>query len=263
MGSVTIIFLFPLFLIYFAVSSVIGAVTGVDKTEIVLPYEPEKGIVWECEIQEDSPIELVETEIDGEKQIFHFKSNDTKDMIGYFADLAKGLITKEYSDREYSYGEYYKVIFTDKNGNEKIYYAESEFDDDTKLLYDKAVFYAPDEYFAFDYTVTAQQPIEGEYGWYNQDFGYRTEFYKAEYLPTRTVTIVHAGDDFDCNEEYYNYWIEYGHIDGYKRETETVKMKYRIVDGEVEILEEIQKTKENNAQSDTDVTTVQTETSDS
>ena len=95
MGSVTIIIIIPLFLIFFAVSSVIGAVTGVDKTEVVLPYEPEKGIVWECDIQDGTPVELVETEIDGEKQIFYFKSNAIKDMIGIFAGLAKDLITKE------------------------------------------------------------------------------------------------------------------------------------------------------------------------
>ncbi len=216
MGSVTIIIIIPLFLIYFAFSSVIGAVTGIDKTEVVLPYEPEKGIVWECDIQDDTPIELVDTKIDGEKQIFYFKSNSTKEMVRYFADLAKDFITKEYSDTEYSYGEYYRVTFTDENGNEKKYYAESELGDESKLLYDKAVFYAPDEYFAFDYTVTAQQPLEGEYGWYNQDFEFRTEFYKAEFSPTRTVTIVHVGDDFESNEDYYNYWIEYGPIDGYK-----------------------------------------------
>lgn len=244
MGSVAIIIIIPLFLIFFAVSSVIGAVTGGDRTQVVMPYEPEKGIVWECDIQEGTPIELVETEIDGEKQIFYFKSTAIKDMVSVFADLAKDLITKEYSDPEYSYGEYYRVTFTDKNGNEQKYYAESQTEPES-IYFDKAVFYAPDEYFAFDYTVTAKQPLEGEYGWYNQDSEYCTEFYKAEYSPTRTVTIVHAGDDFESNEDYYSYWIEYGPIDAYKRETEFVKMKYRIVDGEAEILEEIHEIKEN------------------
>lgn len=243
MGSVTIIVIIPIAIILILVSSLVGSITGGDKTQVILPYEPEKGIVWECDVQDDTPIELVETEIDGEKQIFYFKSNFSMNMVRNFADIAKDLITKEYSDTEWSYGEYYRVTFTDENGNEQKYYAETQTDTES-IYFDKAVFYAPDEYFAFDYTVTAQQPIEGEYGWYNQDFEFRTEFYKAEFSPTRTVTIVHAGDDFESSEEYYNYWIEYGPIDGYKRETESVKMKYRIVDGEVEILEEIQKTKE-------------------
>ncbi len=244
MGSVTIIVIIPLAIILILASSLIGSITGGDRTQVVLPYEPEKGVVWECDVQDDTPIELVETEIDGEKQIFHFKSNFSMDMVRNFAGIAKDLITKEHSDTEYSYGEYYRVTFTDENGNEKKYYAETQTDTES-IYFDKAVFYAPDEYFAFDYTVTAQQPIEGEYGWYNQDFEFRTEFYKAEYSPTRTVTIVHAGDDFESNEEYYNYWIEYGPIDGYKRETEFVKIKYRIVDGEVEILEETHEIKEN------------------
>lgn len=243
MGSVTIIVIIPIAVILILVSSLVGSITGGDRTQVVLPYEPEKGIVWECDVQDDTPIELVETEIDGEKQIFYFKSNFSMDMVRHFADIAKDLITKEYSDTEWSYGEYYRVTFTDENGNEQKYYAETQTDTES-IYFDRAVFYAPDEYFAFDYTVTAQQPIEGEYGWYNQDSEHRTEFYKAEFSPTRTVTIVHAGDDFESNEEYYNYWIEYGPIDGYKRETESVKMKYRIVNGEVEIIEEIQKIKE-------------------
>lgn len=243
MGSVTIIVIIPIAVILILVSSLIGSITGGDRTQVVLPYEPEKGIVWECDVQDDTPIELVETEIDGEKQIFHFKSNFSMDMVRHFADIAKDLITKEYSDTEWSYGEYYRVTFTDENGNEQKYYAETQTDTES-IYFDRAVFYAPDEYFAFDYTVTAQQPIEGEYGWYNQDSEHRTEFYKAEFSPTRTVTIIHAGDDFESNEEYYNYWIEYGPIDGYKSETESVAMKYRIVDGEVEIIEEIQKIKE-------------------
>ena len=257
MGSVTIIVILPLFIILILGSSLIGEITGGDRTQVVMPYEPEKGIVWECDIQDGTPIELVETEIDGEKQIFHFKSNSAMDMVSGFAELAKGLITKEYSEYEHSYGEYYRVVFTDENDNEQKYYAESEVDTES-IYFDKAVFYAPDEYFAFDYTVTAQQPIEGEYGWYNQDSEYRTEFYKADYSPTRTVTIVHAGDDyFESDEEYYNYWIEYGPIDNYNRETESVKMKYRIVDGEVEIFEE------KHTLTEYDKTTSQTETGDS
>ncbi|MBR3818817.1 MAG: hypothetical protein IKJ41_06660 [Clostridia bacterium] len=247
MGSVTIIIIIPLFLIFFAVSSVIGAVTGVDKTEVVLPYEPEKGIVWECDIQDGTPVELVETEIDGEKQIFYFKSNAIKDMIGIFAGLAKDLITKEPLDpAEHFYGQYYRITFTDENGNEKRYYAEAELGDDSKLLYDKAVIYSPDEYFAFDYTATAQQPLDGEYGWYLRGNSERcAEYYKADCSPTRTVTIVLAGEYFDSNKESYEYWLKYGSIDGNEKENESVKIAYRIVDGEAEILEEIHEIKEN------------------
>lgn len=246
MGSVTIIFLFPLFLIYFAVSSVIGSVTGVDKTEVVLPYEPEKGIVWECDIQEDSPIELVETRIDGEKQIFVFKSDGINDAIDYFSDMAKDVITKEPLDNwEYTYGHYFRITFTDKNGNEKIYYAESVLGDGSKLLFVRVEIYSPDEYFAFDHTVTAQQPLEGEYGWYLLGHSnLSAEHYKADCSPTKTVTIVLAGEFFKGYEEIYEYWFEYGSIDAKEKEKESVMIKYRIVDGEVEILEETHEIKE-------------------
>ena len=237
MGSVTIIVIIPLFLILFIGSSLIGAVTGGDRTQVVLPYEPEKGIVWECDVP-DSPVELVETEIDGKTQVFYFKSNKLMDLVKSFGEIAKSLITDVYSEYEYTYGDIYKITFTDANGNEQIYYAESELN--PKSIYiETPKIYSPDEYVAFDYTVTAQQPLEGEYGWYNQDYSFRTEHYKAEYSPERTLTIVHTADDIAEGEEYY-YEVEYGLIDNYKAENETVSIKYVINDGEVEILEEKQ-----------------------
>lgn len=235
MGSVTIIVIIPLFLILFAGSSLIGAVTGGDRTQVVLPYEPEKGIVWECDVP-DETVELVETEVNGNTQIFRFRSTQTKDLIAYFGELAKGLITDVYPEHEYTYGDIYKITFTDANGNEQIYYAEPNLDLES-IYIDTLKIYAPDEYFTFDYTVTAQKPIEGEYGWYNQDYSFRTEHYKAEYSPERTLTIVHTSDDIAEGEEYY-YSVEYGFIDGYQRENETVSIKYVITDGKVEILEE-------------------------
>lgn len=234
MGSVTIIVIIPLFFLILIGSSLIGAVTGGDRTQVVLPYEPEKGIVWECDVP-DETVELVETEIDGKTQIFSFKSTNGMEMVALFAELAKGLITKDYPETEYSYGDIYKITFTDANGNELIYYAESELDLES-IYIDTLKIYSPDEYFAFDYTVTAQQPIEGEYGWYNQDYTFRTEHYKAEHSPSKTFTIVHT-DEIQEGEDYY-YAVEYGLIDGYKSENETVKIKYKITDGKVEILEE-------------------------
>lgn len=241
MGSVTIIFIIPLLALALMGSSLIGAVTGGDRTAVVLPYEPEKGIVWECDIP-IGPVELVETEVDGTTQVFYFRSTWGTDMVGYFGDLAKQIITKDYSKQEYTYGYLYKITFTDANGNELKYYAETNMNFDS-IYIDTVNIYAPGEYYAFDYTVTAQQPLEGEYGWYNQDYTYRTEHYKAEYSPTKTFTIVHT-DEIESDKEYY-YSVEYGLIDGYKRENETVNIKYKITDGEVEILEENQKITQN------------------
>ncbi len=234
MGSVTIIVIIPLAVILILASSLIGAITGGDRTEVVLPYEPEKGIVWDCDIP-IGHVKLVETEIDGETQVFYFKSTHALDVAKSFVDIAKSIITKEYNEYEYTYGECYKIIFTDQNGNEQIYYADSYSNSDS-IYFDLVKIYSPDEYFAFDYTFTAQQPIEGEYGWYNQFSTDRTVYYKPEPSPTKTVTIIHTNGIKDGAEYYYE--IEYGPLDGYKRETEFVKLKYTITDGEVEILEE-------------------------
>lgn len=244
MGSVTIIVILPLMILALIGSSLIGAVTGGDRTEVVLPYEPEKGIVWECDLP-DSPVELVETEIDGNTQVFYFKSTWGSDYIGSIVDLAKYFINKdELPKYEDTFGDVYKIMFTDANGNEQRYYAKRSVNDDS-IYIDTVDIFAPGEYYAFDYTVTAQQPVEGEYFWFNDNRPSYTECFAPEYSPTKTFTIVHT-KDFENSEEYY-YSMEYGYNDQkYKDQAvEYVNIKYKFTDGKLEILEEKQGIYEN------------------
>ncbi len=236
MGSVTIIVIIPLALILIACSSVIGDITGGDRTKVVLPYEPEKGIVWECDIPM-GPVELVETEIDGETQVFYFKSTKGKELIDGFVGVAKSIITKEDPpEYETRFGDIYKVIFKDQNGNEQKYYAKTATNTDS-IYFDTVDFFAPGEYYAFDYTATAQQPVDGEYFWFNEIYPSYTECFAPEYSPTKTFTIV-LTDNFESGEEHY-YDMRYGYFEySDAKATEYIKIKYIINNGNVEILEE-------------------------
>ncbi len=236
MGSITIIVIIPLAIILLACSSVIGDITGGDKTKVVLPYEPEKGIVWECDIPM-GPVELVETEIDGKTQVFYFESTFGKELIEGFAGIVKSIITKEdppeYEDK---FGNVYKIIFTDQNGNEQKYYAVTNTNAESIYL-DTVSIYAPDEYYAFDYTVTAQQPVEGEYFWFNEIDSSSTECFVPEYSAKKTFTIV-LTEDFENGEEH-SYNMRYGYFDySNAKAVEYVSIKYKITDGNLEILEE-------------------------
>lgn len=236
MGSITIIVIIPLAIILLACSSVIGDITGGDKTKVVLPYEPEKGIVWECDIP-IGPVELVETEIDGKTQVFYFESTFGKDLLEHFAGIAKSIITKEDPPEfEDKFGDMYKILFTDKNGNTQKYYAEHKVETDS-IYPDMVEIYAPDEYYSFDYTVTAQQPVEGEYFWFNEMQSSSTECFLPEYSPEKTFTIV-LTDNFENGEEHF-YNMCYGYFDYSNPKTvEYVTIRYKITDGNLEILEE-------------------------
>ena len=238
MGSVTIIVIIPLALILIACSSVIGDITGGDKTKVVLPYEPEKGIVWECDIPM-GPVELVETEIDGETQIFFFESTFGKELVSKFAGIAKSIINKEdLPEYENTFGEVYKIIFTDQNGNEQKYYAKTSTTSES-IYFDTVDIFAPGEYYAFDCTVTAQQPVEGEYFWFNENIPSKTECFVPDYSPEKTFTVVLTEGFEDGEEHFYNMCYGYYDSDRAKAvEVEYVNITYKIADGSLEILEE-------------------------
>ncbi len=152
MGSVTIIVIIPLMLIIMGVGSIAGAIKGDNVTEVVLPYNPSEGIVWECDGIDDSLFNLIETEIDGDEQIFIFKGNN----------MLSGLFDKSEDMSDYDAFDYdtvTDVVFTNKNGEELLYCAC--VDHDYIALNYKMKFWSPDEYIIFDYTPKAETYVDG------------------------------------------------------------------------------------------------------
>lgn len=106
MGAITILLLpiYPIVYLFFTLATMFGTATGADITEVALPYDESQGIVWTCERTDYGWFDLKDTKIEDDEQIFVFKG--------------RNMFNCE-SDRRFS-----KIIFTDKNGNELIYYAK-------------------------------------------------------------------------------------------------------------------------------------------
>ncbi|MBQ4626268.1 MAG: hypothetical protein IJB45_03340 [Clostridia bacterium] len=131
MGAVTI-FVIPFFLALVSVINMFGSITGLNVSEVVLPYNPDKGLVWEYDNENDRYIKLKSIEIENGEQVFSFvKRSKSKDMTnGYMMDL----------------------VFTDKNGNAETYYAYSKSD-----YFDKIKILSEDEVAVFEYTITTKK----------------------------------------------------------------------------------------------------------
>lgn len=220
MGSVTIIFLLPILFLMSFFSSVYGDITGSNRTQVVLPYDPTIGIVWEYDGVND-PLKLVETVVDGDKQIFTFTGSFFKEL-----SVMSG------------YGNVYDLIFTDKNGNQLKYFAEKS---DEKLPgidfpnLSKYNIFSPDECVSFEITLNAQIPKEGANWEPTNPDEYYTAFATLVESPQATFTVARLGDAWTEGSEYSHTFIYVG--DYY---WEDVYLKYKIVNGEAVITEEIQ-----------------------
>lgn len=220
MGSVTIIFLFPILFLMSFFSSVYGDITGSNRTQVVLPYDPTIGIVWEYDGVND-PLKLVETEFDGDKQIFTFTGSFFKEL-----SVMSG------------YGSVYDLIFTDKNGNQLKYFAEKS---DEKLPgidfpnLSKYNIFSPDECVSFEITLNAQIPKEGAHWESNNPDKSNTVFAPLVDSPQATFTVARLGDDWLEGSEYSHTFTYVGNY-----YWEDVSLKYKIVNGEAVITEEIQ-----------------------
>lgn len=195
MGAVTI-FVIPFFLVFVSIVNMFGSITGLNVSEVVLPYDPDKGLVWEYDNENDRYIKLKETETEGDEQIFRFvKRKRSKDMTsGYMMDL----------------------VFTDKNGNTETYYAYSQSD-----YFDKIKILSEDEVAVFEYSITTQKK-----GW-NYEWSLDPDYHfpdKVLYDPDmtgneKTFTVVYElGSDeddifwiyFDCDARRGGYYERYG-----------------------------------------------------
>ncbi len=195
MGAVTI-FVIPFFLAFVSVVNMFGAITGLNISEVVLPYNPDEGLVWKYDDKNDRYIKLKDIEIEDGEQVFRFvKSKKSKDIMnGYMMDL----------------------VFTDKNGNSETYYAYSVSD-----YFDKIKILSEDEVAVFEYSISTQRKNWRCEWSMNNDYGYPE---KVLYNPKMTgneitFTVVYElGTDeddifwiyFDGDEKRGGYFERYG-----------------------------------------------------
>lgn len=148
MGTITVIFV-PLYALFVLISNIFGIVSGDNSAKVVLPYDPENGVVWEYDNVDDPYIRLAKTETNGNKQIFYFVDN-----FRHFYDI--GLV-------ELTDGDYLDLIFTDRNGNSVKYYAQIY--EEGLTTFSRIKLLSPDEYIEFIYDIKPQTQFE-MYSWY-------------------------------------------------------------------------------------------------
>ena len=207
--SIFLIFIIPITIIYGIFGNFFTAIFGKPQTEISLPYDEAKGIIWEYDNKEDYYIELAETKIEGDKQIFVFQNYDGEmdaDFVGELMDL----------------------VFTDKNGNQKKYYAERTdgFGSGPKI-------YEESECLVTEYTAVTDNP-DSSLHWdimqENDSILIQPKSYDGEV----TFTVVYTPEDAEFSKKMNRDFIpkfSYENDDGGYRYTITVR--YEIIDGKL------------------------------
>lgn len=172
--AIWLIFLIPAAFIMSIVGDIHVAIHGEAKSELVLPYNEAEGIVWEYDDVNDYYIELADTRIEGDKQIFVFQNESCKEDIN---------------------GSLMDIVFTDKNGNQKKYYAQRGGD------YDGPEYFEESECYSAQCTVTAEKPRKRCHWDVDQEnASILCQPFKEE--ATDTFTIVMTPDDigdYDLN----------------------------------------------------------------
>ena len=209
--SVLLVFLAPIMLFYMIFGNAYSFLSG-EKTKLTLPYDESKGIVWEYNYDKDYYVKLIETKIEGNKQIFVFqdcKSNTDEKFVGGMMDL----------------------VFTDRNGNTKKFYACSDNGYKGPLIFEE------DECVVTEYTVTAKYPKDELFWKATQESG-SVLIQPRTYDTTVTFTIIYTPENKKVDSNFlsqykftpmFHYTNEDGHL------IESVAVTYLLVDGKLEI----------------------------
>lgn len=172
-ASILLVFIIPIAFLEVFFSGISGTLFGYPTAEIALPYDEEKGIVWEYDNVDDPNIELVKTEIRDGEQVFVFESRGT-------IDLKNAFFVK---DKDELQGDLMDLVFTDKNGNQKVYYGYNGY-----KIYEP-VFYSAEECQTIDVTLTAKSPKENA-SWQVIDSTQYVLMKKSSGEETETFTVI-------------------------------------------------------------------------
>ena len=179
MGSVTVI-LVPFLAVLVFIADIFLSLTGLDVTKVVLPYDPENGLVWEYDNINDPYIKLEDMVIGDDEQIFKFVNRGNNKDTNY----------------KYGCGYMMDLIFTAENGETETYYATTR-----NVSLGRVKIWAEDEVLVYNYTATVQK-LYDDSEW-EMDFGTGSDSEYVVYNPdtkstSRTFTVVYEkGTDDD------------------------------------------------------------------
>ncbi len=145
MGAAISVFFAPFMLIGLFFTTLIGTAIGPETTEVELPYNPEKGYVWEFECEGDEYLILIDTEVEKDKQVFTFRGKHPTEML---AEISTEKVNGA------------SVYFVAENGEKLLYYTRNDYDSFVDI-YGEVIMYAPGEYYFVEYTPKEKTTVEG------------------------------------------------------------------------------------------------------
>lgn len=161
-ASFTVMLFLPFIIVGAFIINIFGFVSGEDQTKIVLPYDPENGLVWKYDNKNDPYIKLHDTVIEGDEQIFCFRDKRGTTNTGN--------------------GEWMDLIFTDKNGNQLKYYASFDHEGTLENKHQDFLVLAPGEYLEHEHTVKTDNTKSG-CDWYITYFDNHRTNLNVAYMP--------------------------------------------------------------------------------
>ena len=205
-SSILLVLVFPLLIVGTLFSMLTGAIFGYPTTEVVLPYDEASGIVWEYDNVDDPDIKLVDTKIENDKQIFVFEGTN-KNAIE-------------------NCGKIMELVFTDKNGNEEVYYA-----------FHGSALYAPDIYSEeecqlLEVTMTADSPVEGGV-WTvsNEDIHYILREQESVSETKTFTTVITPSNERGEYSELGKFDVKFIYTNSYGWPEEKVTVVYELENG--------------------------------
>lgn len=213
-ASIWMIFFVPISLIIAFFGNLFTEITGKTQAEIVLPYDESEGIVWEYDNKDDFYIDFVEVRIEEDKQIFVFKDND--------AEAPEGKT-----------GRCMDLIFTDKNGNQKTYYADF-------ALYGELVFYEESECIITEYTAVVHNPDE-DFHWVSDGKKDRVLIQPISYEDEVTFTLICMPDNIEKlkAKEDFAFNVSFSYVNESGAGIESVTAVYELTDGKLQVKDEL------------------------
>lgn len=229
MGSVTAIFLLPFLSIFAIFVGFFETLLGIGTEKVVLPYDPQNGIVWEYKEGDEAFVDCIDTEIKNGQQVFTFRGKSMLD------------------ENRPSYNEHKQVVddlyFEDQNGNINKYYAFIAFSNEpgmgASLIYGKMNIYEESECAVFQYTVKAETPTEDFY-WHIYDYNVYMQGnrfigeYKLENVPERTYQFAFSPNDI--KDHTFDMSFHYRNSSG--KPLEKIEVTFEMNGKEVKVIEE-------------------------
>ncbi|MBR2867737.1 MAG: hypothetical protein IKB88_01565 [Clostridia bacterium] len=203
--SILLIFIIPAMIFEVIFSFVSGAFVGYPTAKVELPYNEATGLVWEYDNVDDPYINLADTEIEDGKQIFYFECSGMNFEPN---------------------GEMMELVFTDRNGNEEVFYCV------TSAKINAPSIYSEEECTLTEITLTAQNSVEGG-KWMVVENGYYILYHNSSESESETFTVVITPDNKRGDyAEYGRFSVRFAYTNSLDVPEELALATYKYADGE-------------------------------